>query len=34
MTFAYEAEHFDDNGKRKTLEKRLNDGIYLRYEQK
>lgn len=31
--FTYDAEHYDDNGKRKTLQKRKEDGVYLIYEK-
>ena len=31
--FTYDAEHYDDNGKRKTLQQRTGDGIYLIYER-
>lgn len=32
-TFAYDADHYDNKGKKSIVEKRVNDGIYIRYEK-
>lgn len=31
-TFAYDMEHYDNDGKKSIIEKRLQDGVYIRYE--
>ncbi len=31
-TFAYDMDHYDDDGKKNVLEKRVQSGTYIRYE--
>lgn len=32
-TFAYDAEHYDNDGKKYILEKRREKGVYIRYDK-